>query len=127
MNTAPAIIAFLLAFLTGTLPLAAENDTDQRAKVRALVANKLNAEYPSLFEIYKTCTRTRNSPYGGEDRRAGRGELRTLGFQVTEKVGHTGVVGVLTNGPGPTVLVRADMDGLPIKENSGVPYASTDS
>ena len=54
------------------------------------------------------------------------GELRTLGFTVTEQVGKTGVVGVLTNGPGPTVLVRADMDGLPIKENSGVAYASTD-
>jgi amidohydrolase len=52
--------------------------------------------------------------------------LRALGFMVTERVGHTGVVGVLTNGPGPTVLIRADMDGLPIKENSGVPYASTD-
>ena len=54
------------------------------------------------------------------------GELRALGFTVTEKVGNTGVVGVITNGPGPTVLVRADMDGLPIKENSGVAYASTD-
>jgi len=45
---------------------------------------------------------------------------------VTERVGKTGVVGVLTNGSGPTVLVRADMDGLPIRETSGLPYASTD-
>jgi hippurate hydrolase len=45
-------------------------------------------------------------------------------MQVTEKVGGTGVVGMLRNGPGPTVLVRADMDGLPVEEKSGLPYAS---
>lgn len=54
------------------------------------------------------------------------GELRGLGFEVTEKVGNTGIVAVMKNGLGPTGLVRGDMDGLPVKENSGVPYASTD-
>jgi len=52
-------------------------------------------------------------------------ELRALGLDVTEKVGRTGVVGVLRNGPGPTVLVRTDMDALPLKETTGVAYAST--
>src|SRR5262249_57138656 len=52
------------------------------------------------------------------------GELRKLGFQVTEKVGGNGVVGVLRNGKGPTVLLRTDMDALPIVEQTGVPYAS---
>ena len=51
-------------------------------------------------------------------------ELRALGIQVTEGVGQTGVVGVLRNGEGPTVLIRADMDGLPVEEKSGLPYAS---
>lgn len=51
-------------------------------------------------------------------------ELRALGVQVTEGVGKTGVVGVLRNGEGPTVLIRADMDGLPVEEKSGLPYAS---
>lgn len=52
-------------------------------------------------------------------------ELRAIpGIVVTEKVGGTGVVGVFKNGDGPVVLVRADMDGLPILENSGVPYPS---
>jgi hippurate hydrolase len=50
--------------------------------------------------------------------------LRTLGFEVTEKVGGWGVVGVMKNGPGPTVMVRADMDGLPVEEKTGLPYAS---
>ncbi len=52
-------------------------------------------------------------------------EARAAGFDVTEKVGRTGVVAVLKNGKGPTVLIRADMDGLPVKEATGLPYAST--
>jgi amidohydrolase len=51
--------------------------------------------------------------------------LRDLGYQVTTGVGGTGVVGVLSNGAGPTVLLRADMDGLPVLEQTGLPYAST--
>ena len=53
-------------------------------------------------------------------------EFRKIpGMQVAEKVGQTGVVGVLKNGAGPTVLIRADMDGLPVQEKSGLPNAST--
>ncbi len=53
------------------------------------------------------------------------GKLEKLGFDVTEKVGGTGVVAVMKNGDGPTVMIRADMDGLPVKEQTGLPYAST--
>lgn len=52
-------------------------------------------------------------------------ELRVAGFDVTENVGGHGLVGVLKNGKGPTVMIRADMDGLPVKEQTGLPYAST--
>jgi amidohydrolase len=51
-------------------------------------------------------------------------EMKKLGFEVTEEVGGTGVVCVLKNGPGPVVLLRTDMDALPITEQTGVPYAS---
>jgi hippurate hydrolase len=51
-------------------------------------------------------------------------QLRAVGFEVTEKFGGHGVVGVLKNGPGPTLLVRADLDGLPVLEETGLPYAS---
>jgi hippurate hydrolase len=51
-------------------------------------------------------------------------ELRAAGFTVTEGVGGTGVVGILENGNGPLVLMRADMDGLPVEEKSGLPNAS---
>lgn len=51
--------------------------------------------------------------------------LTALGMTVTTGIGRTGVVGVLENGDGPTVLLRADMDGLPVLEATGLPYAST--
>jgi amidohydrolase len=50
--------------------------------------------------------------------------MRALGFEVTPKVGGHGVVAVLRNGKGPTVLLRTDMDGLPVEEKTGLPYAS---
>ena len=51
--------------------------------------------------------------------------LKAAGFEVTSGVGKAGVVGILRNGDGPTVMLRADMDALPIKEATGLPYAST--
>lgn len=51
-------------------------------------------------------------------------KMRALGFEVTEKVGTTGVVAVYRNGPGPVTLVRTDMDALPMEEKTGLPYAS---
>ena len=52
-------------------------------------------------------------------------QLKAAGYDVTEGVGSTGVVGVLRNGDGPTVMLRADMDALPVREATGLPYAST--
>ncbi len=52
-------------------------------------------------------------------------EISALGYEVTEGVGGTGVVAVMENGDGPTVMIRADMDGLPLKEDNDLPYIST--
>jgi amidohydrolase len=62
-----------------------------------------------------------------EERTAGvaADRLRAEGFEVTDRVGNTGVVGLLRNGDGPTVMLRADMDALPIQEQTGLEYAST--
>jgi hippurate hydrolase len=115
-----ALIATLLA---STIHIASAAPPE----LRGLVTTRVEAEYPSLFDIYKNLHAHPELSFMEVKTAAFiAGELRALGFQVTERVGKTGVVGVLTNGPGPTVLVRADMDGLPIKETSGVPYASTD-
>src|SRR6202795_4869402 len=51
--------------------------------------------------------------------------LRAAGYEVTTGVGKTGVVGVPRNGDGPTVMLRADMDALPVEEATGLPYASS--
>src|SRR5689334_6230196 len=50
--------------------------------------------------------------------------LRAIGYDVTTAIGKTGVVGILRNGTGPTVMLRADMDALPVEEATGLPYAS---
>jgi len=51
--------------------------------------------------------------------------LGRLGFEVTTGVGGNGVVGVLRNGKGPVIMLRADMDALPVRETTGLPFAST--
>src|SRR5437868_11704424 len=51
--------------------------------------------------------------------------LRKLGYEVTTGVGRTGIVGVLKNGAGPTVMLRTELDALPVTENTGLPFAST--
>ncbi|MGZ3546278.1 MAG: amidohydrolase, partial [Gemmatimonadaceae bacterium] len=52
-------------------------------------------------------------------------DLRQLGYEVTTGVGRTGIVGVLKNGAGPTVLLRTELDALPVTENTGLPFSST--
>lgn len=63
---------------------------------------------------------------GAETRTAAKvaGELRALGYTVTEHVGGTGVVALLTNGPGKTVMLRTELDALPVEERTGLPFAS---
>jgi amidohydrolase len=52
------------------------------------------------------------------------GKLRTLGYEVTENVGGTGVVAIMKNGPGPVVMLRTELDALPVEEQTGLPYTS---
>src|SRR5688500_8897486 len=51
--------------------------------------------------------------------------MRGAGYEVADGIGQTGVVGLLRNGEGPTVMLRADMDALPVREQTGLPFAST--
>ncbi len=86
----------------------------------------LSADYPSLEAFYKDLHLHPELSLM-EERTAARvaGELRSAGYEVTEKFAGTGVVAVLRNGPGPVLLIRADMDALPVREATGLPYAST--
>jgi metal-dependent amidase/aminoacylase/carboxypeptidase family protein len=92
----------------------------------AQVHHRIEADYPRLEALYKHLHAHPELSLQ-EVRTAARlaRELREAGFTVTENVGGHGVVGVLRNGKGPTVLVRTDMDALPVVERTGLPYAST--
>jgi hippurate hydrolase len=85
----------------------------------------LDALLPELEDTYKDI-HAHPELSMQESRTAGIAEarLKMLGFDVTSGVGKTGVVGLLRNGGGPTVMLRADMDALPIEEATGLPYAS---
>src|SRR4051812_10428539 len=86
----------------------------------------LDAAYPAIDALYLDLHRNPELS-NHEEKTAAKmaARLRDLGFETTEHVGGNGVVGVLRNGKGPTVLVRTDMDALPVKEKTGLPYAST--
>jgi amidohydrolase len=90
------------------------------------ITAQVNDLYPSLFNLYSHLHA--NPELSGQEIQTSRciaDQLRTAGLQVTEGVGGHGIVSVLRNGEGPTVLLRADLDGLPIEERTGLPYAST--
>jgi hippurate hydrolase len=89
------------------------------------VKAKIEAELPSLRALYEHLHAHPELSFMEVDTAARISkELRALGIDVTEKVGRMGVVGVLRNGPGPTVLLRTDMDALPLTECTDLPYAS---
>ena len=114
----PILLFVLLIFALSNL-LFAQKD----------VQNQINAtaekEYARLEQLYKYMHA--NPELSNMEKNTAAlvaKELREAGFEVTENVGGYGVVGVLKNGAGKTILVRADMDGLPVKEETGLPYAS---
>ena len=89
------------------------------------IDRQLDTIYPDLFRLYADIHA--HPELGGEETRTAAllaAQMRELGFKVTEHVGGTGVVAVLRNGAGPTVMVRTEMDGLPMEEKTGLPYAS---
>ena len=120
------VLALVLPAAPG--PRAEEAPTQPTASLKdraAAVQKRVAAEFDDLEALYK---HLHSHPELSlhEEQTAARlaKELKAVGFEVTEKVGGTGVVGVLKNGDGPTVLVRTDMDALPVVEATDLPYAS---
>lgn len=127
-STKMRLLAIVAAFfsLADAIPAQAVKEfTYDPAARKALVAGIIDAELKSLDTLYKHLHSYPELSLE-EEKTAARlaKELKALGFDVTEKVGGYGVVGVLRNGDGPTVLIRTDMDALPITEKTGVAYAS---
>ena len=116
--------AVLLIGFTSSATLADEKPPAFKDRLK-VVEQQLDAEIASLVDLYKDIHRNPELSLQEEKTAAKLAkELEKIGFTVTTKVGGTGIVGVLKNGPGPTILVRTDMDGLPVVEQTGVPYAS---
>ena len=115
MKTIACHVALFLA-LAGRTGTAADQGAAGRARPATRRAGGLYRHFhahPELsFREHETARRVA-------------AELRAAGCDVTKGVAQTGVVGVLRNGHGPTVLVRTDMDALPIVEQTGLPFAST--
>ncbi|MCI0741984.1 MAG: amidohydrolase [Gemmataceae bacterium] len=95
------------------------------SKAATLIRERTDAELESLQALYQHLHANPELAFE-EIKTSARmaKELQALGFGVTSKVGGYGVVGVLKNGAGPTILVRTDMDALPVTEKTGLPYAS---
>ncbi|MGN6752644.1 MAG: amidohydrolase, partial [Intrasporangium sp.] len=94
----------------------------------AAVLDRLDEIRPGLEDFYRDLHA--HPELSHEEHRTGdkvASRLTAAGFEVHSGVGGTGVVGILRNGDGPAVLMRADMDALPVHEATGLPYASTET
>lgn len=113
-NLRPTLLAAAAAALTFAAPAQAN---DLRAS--------LEEDMPGLMELYRDLHANPELSFEEHQTAAKLAKrMRDLGFEVTEGVGQTGVVSVMKNGDGPVVMLRADMDGLPVIEQTGLPYAS---
>ncbi len=91
----------------------------------ATLGEAVRADMPQLMELYRDLHA--NPELSMQEVRSPAklaAEMKKLGFTVTEKVGKTGVVAVMKNGPGPVLMLRADMDALPVVEQTNLPFAS---
>ena len=123
-----AICFLVLVLATGSSlgqDAGAKPDGNRYREIVQEINQKVSGQLASLEALYKHI-HTHPELSLQEEHTSARlaQELRDLGFEVTEKVGGYGVVGVLKNGTGPTILVRTDMDALPVVEETGLPYAS---
>ena len=121
IGSAPCRIWLVVLVCLTALSSHGQSKTSRQELVQSQVAR----EYPSLFDLYKHLHSHPELSFQ-EVQSAARvaDELRKAGCEVTPGVGKHGVVGALRNGAGQTLLLRADMDALPVKEQTGLPYAS---
>jgi amidohydrolase len=86
---------------------------------------EVEAVYPAAYDFYVELHQNPElSAHETQTASKLAGRLRSLGYEVTEKVGGTGIVAILKNGSGPTVMLRTELDALPVEEKTGLPYAS---
>src|SRR5262245_55322990 len=125
MRSLAVVCVVLLALLCLTGPLPSQDTGGALRADLDPVRQRIDQDYPGLESHYKHLHANPELSYEEQQTAALLAkEMKQIGFTVTEKVGGHGVVCVLKNGEGPTVLVRTDMDALPVTERTGLPYAS---
>ena len=89
-------------------------------------AEQLSAIYPGIESLYMDLHKSPELAFHEQQTAAKLAErVKALGYEVTTGVGGTGIVAILKNGPGPTVMMRTELDALPVQEKTGLPFAST--
>src|ERR1700704_4214661 len=131
MRERPFMMRFVKPLLASValctmLPLQAHAELDVIG-LKAAIESSVAVNYATLDALYKDIHAHPELAFQ-EVKTAARlaTEMRALGFDVTEKVGKTGLVAIYKNGDGPTILVRTELDALPMEEKTGLAYASHD-
>jgi len=121
---ATSLLASAALCTASLLPAHAEIDV---VRLKAAIEKSVEADYPKLDALYKDIHAHPEVAFQ-EVKTAAKlaAEMRALGFDVTEKVGKTGLVAIYKNGEGPTIMVRTELDALPMEEKTGLAYASHD-
>lgn len=117
MKTASLLLLLALALPGFTQTAATDKDKDTDKEIEAV--------FPVAHDLYLDLHKTPElSTHETKTAAKLAGRLRSLGYEVTEGVGGTGVVAILKNGAGPVVMLRTELDALPVEEKTGLPYAS---
>jgi amidohydrolase len=118
------LLASTMLCAASMVPAHAELDV---IKLKAAIETSVEADYPKLDALYKDIHAHPEIAFQELNTAAKlAAEMRALGFEVTEKVGKTGLVAIYKNGEGPTIMVRTELDALPMEEKTGLAYASHD-
>jgi hypothetical protein len=114
------------AALCTSLPLQARAGLDV-VSLKSAIERSVESDYPKLDALYEDIHAHPEIAFQ-EEKTAAKlaAEMRALGFEVTEHVGKTGLVAIYKNSDGPTIMVRTELDALPMEEKTGLAYASHD-
>jgi amidohydrolase len=117
----------LLSAALGAASLSSVRAEIDVSRLTPMIEKSVEADYPKLDALYKDIHAHPEVAFQ-EVKTAAKlaAEMRALGFDVTEKIGKTGLVAIYKNGEGPTIMVRTELDALPMEEKTGLAYASHD-
>ncbi|HXP46020.1 MAG TPA: amidohydrolase [Terriglobales bacterium] len=121
MGRLAAFLAIMVLVISSNTPAQVSSGTSIFPS-----SQQVNAIYPEIEKLYIDLHRNPELAFHEQRTAAELAErVKALGYDVTTGIGGTGIVAILKNGPGPTVMLRTELDALPIEEKTGLPFAST--